>query len=86
MKIMRHTRARSRSPLIGKPKNACDLVLRWDSIREDNPNHGNLDKILFGPFKVIKVMDNNTFILQNLDDTEIFGGTVNGHFLKYYFS
>jgi hypothetical protein len=62
-----------------------DLVLRWDAWRVDKPKHGNFDNIRFGPFKVVKVLDNNTFILQNLDDVEIFGGLVNGCFLKHYF-
>jgi hypothetical protein len=65
---------------------AGDLVLRWDTRREDKPKHGKFDNLWFGPFKVVKVMDNNTFILQNMDDTEIFGGPVNGRFLKHYFS
>jgi hypothetical protein len=63
-----------------------DLILRWDARREDKPKHGKFDNIWFGPFKVVKVMDNNTFILQKLDDIEIFGGPVNRCFLKHYFS
>jgi hypothetical protein len=49
-----------------------DLVLRWDSKREDKPKHGNFNNLWFGSFKVVKVLDNNTFILKNIDDTEIF--------------
>jgi hypothetical protein len=64
---------------------ARDLVLRWDAKREDKPKHGMFDNLWFGHFKVAKVLDNNTFILQNLDDTEIFGGPVDGRFLKHYF-
>jgi hypothetical protein len=68
-------RARSRIPLIRKPKR-----------REDKPKHVNFNNLWFGSFKVVKILDNNTFILQNIDDTEIFGGPVNGRFLKHYFS
>jgi hypothetical protein len=62
------------------------MVLRWDARRDEKPKHGKFDNLWFGPFKVVKVMDNNTFVFHNLDDTEIFGGPVNGHFLKHYFS
>ena len=40
----------------------------------------------FGPFKIAKILNKNTFVLQNLDDSEIFGGPVNGCFLKNYFT
>jgi hypothetical protein len=61
------------------------LVLRWDARREENPKHGKLDNLWFGPFKVVEVLENNTFVLHNLDDTDIFGGPINGRFLKHYF-
>ena len=60
--------------------------MRWDTIREEKSKNGKLDNLYFGHFKVVKVLDNNTFILHNLDDTEIFGGPVNGRFLKHYFA
>jgi hypothetical protein len=63
-----------------------DLVLRWDSIREEKYKHGKFDNLWFGPFKVVEVLKNNTFVLHNLYDTEIFRGPVNGCFLKHYFS
>jgi hypothetical protein len=62
-----------------------DLVLRWDARRDDKSKHGKFDNLWFGPFKVVEVLNNNTFILHNLDDTKIFGGPVNGRFLKHYF-
>jgi hypothetical protein len=65
--------------------NEGDLVLRWDSMREDKSKHGKFDNVWYGPFKIAKVMDNNTFLLHNLDDTETFGGPMNGRFLKHYF-
>jgi hypothetical protein len=61
-------------------------VLRWDARRDEKTKHGKLNKIWFGPFQVVEVLDNNTFIFHNLDDTNIFGGLVNGCFLKHYFS
>jgi hypothetical protein len=65
--------------------NEGDLVLRWDARREDKEKHGKFDNLWYGPFKIAKVMYNNTFLLHNLDDTENFGGPVNGRFLKHYF-
>ena len=61
---------------------AGDLVLRWDARREDKFKHGKFDILWFGPFKIAKVLNNNTFLLYNLDDSEILGGPVNGWFLK----
>jgi hypothetical protein len=60
-----------------------DLVLKWDSRREDH--HGKFDSLWLGPFRVEKVLDNNTFLLQNLEGEEVFGGPVNGRFLKKLF-
>jgi hypothetical protein len=33
---------------------------------------------------VEKVLDNNTFLLQNLEGEEVFGGPVNGHVNTYF--
>jgi hypothetical protein len=38
------------------------------------------------PFKISEVFSNNTYKLQNLEDAEVFGGPVNGHFLKKFFA
>jgi hypothetical protein len=62
------------------------MVLRWDARRDQKPNHGKFDNLWFCHFKLVKVLDNNTFVLHNIDDTKIFGGLVNGHFLKHYFA
>jgi hypothetical protein len=62
-----------------------DLVLRWDAKRDDKSKKDKFDNLWFGPFKVVEVMKNNKLILHNLDDTNIFGGPVNGNFLKHYF-
>jgi len=59
------------------------MGLRWDARREDKPKQGRFDNIWFGPLKVDKVLDRNTFILQKMDDTKIFGSLVNGCFLKH---
>jgi hypothetical protein len=65
--------------------NEEDLLLRWDARREDKSKHGKFDNLWYGPFKITKVMNNNTFLLHNLDNIEIFGGSMNGRFLKHYF-
>jgi hypothetical protein len=62
------------------------MVLRLDSRREEKSKHGKFDNLWFGPFKTVEVLKNNTFVLHNLDDTEIFGGLVNGCFLNHYFA
>jgi hypothetical protein len=60
-------------------------VLRWDSRREEKYKHGKFDHLWYGTLIIAKVMNNNAFLLHNLDDSEILGGPVNGWFLKYYF-
>ena len=61
-------------------------MLRWDVRREDKPKHGKFDSLWFGPFKIVVNLRNNTFILKNLDDEQVDGGPVNGHFLKPFFT
>ena len=60
-----------------------DLVLRWDAQKDEKGKHGKFDNLWIGPFIVIKIMVNNTFVLQNLSGEEI-AGPVNGRFLKYF--
>jgi hypothetical protein len=62
-----------------------DLVLKWDAYRQDKGKHGKFDTLWTGPFIITQVLQNNTFLLQNLEGNEVFGGPVNGHFLKIYF-
>jgi hypothetical protein len=60
-------------------------VLRCDARREDESKYGKFENLWYGPFRIAKVMNNNTFLLHNLDYSEILGGLVNGRFLKHYF-
>ena len=62
-----------------------DLVLRWDARREDHGKHGKFENLWFGPFKIAEVLENNTFMLKDLDDDQLTGGLVNGNFLKRFF-
>ena len=54
-----------------------DLVLRWDVRREEKGKHGKFDPLWYGPFKIVEVRTNNTFILENLD-VELIQLPVNG--------
>ena len=60
-----------------------DLVLRWDARKDEKGKHGKFNNLWIGPFTVIKILGNNTFVLQNLNGEEI-AGLVNGRFLKYF--
>ena len=62
-----------------------DLVLCWDVRREDHGNHGNFDNLWFGMFRIDEVLENNTFLLKHLDDDQLIGSPVNGHFIKKFF-
>ena len=63
-----------------------NLVLKWDAPRKDKCKQGKFEALWIGPFKISEVFSNNTFKLQNMEIEEVFGGLVNGHFLKKYFA
>ena len=63
-----------------------DLVLKWDAPKQDKGKHGKFEALWIGPFNISKVFSNNTYKLQNLEDSEFFGGPINVKFLKKYFS
>ena len=48
-----------------------DLVLRWDARKDEKGKHGKFDNLWIGPFSIMKILGNNTFVLQNLRDEEI---------------
>ena len=62
-----------------------DMVLRWDARKEQKGKHGKFDNLWFGPFIVSKILENNNFVLQNLDGKEL-SNPVNGCFLKHFYS
>ena len=62
-----------------------DMVLRWGAHRDEKGKHGKFDNLWFGPFKIVKIQRNNTFLLQNLEGEEI-PGLVNGRFLKQFYT
>lgn len=57
-------------------------MLKWDAQHQDPSKHSKFDALWFGPFKISNVLQNNTFELQHLDGTELYGGTFDGCFLK----
>jgi hypothetical protein len=63
-----------------------DLVLKWDAPKQDKGKHGKFEALWIDPFKISEVFSNNTYKLQDLEDTEVFGSPVNGHFLKKFFT
>lgn len=60
-----------------------DLVLRWDSRREDKAKHGKFDNLWFGPLAIAEVKGNKTFVIQNIEGLYS-NYLVNGRFLKHY--
>jgi hypothetical protein len=79
-KIMQSFDKKSR----GEDFHMGDLVLKWDAPRQDKGKHGKFEALWIGPFKIYETLTNNTCRLQNLEGDEFFGGTVNGHFLKFF--
>ena len=63
-----------------------DLVLKWDARYEDKGKHGKFDNLWKGPYIVSTHLGNNSFFLADLQDQTVEIGSVNGRFLKHYFS
>ena len=61
-----------------------DMVLIWDIRRAEKGKHAKFDPLWFGPFKIMELKGNNTFILENLQGDPL-DAPVNGQFLKPYF-
>jgi hypothetical protein len=61
-----------------------DLVLKLDAPKQDKGKHGKFEALQIGPFKVFEVFPNNTYRLQILEGAGVFGGPVNGNFLKKF--
>jgi hypothetical protein len=62
-----------------------NLVLKWDAYRLDKGKDGKFDTLWTSPLIISQVLQNNNFLLQNMEGNEVFGGPVNGRFLKTYF-
>jgi hypothetical protein len=62
-----------------------ELVLKWDTPKKDRGKHKKFEALWIGPFKISEIYPNNTYRLQNLEGDQVFGGPVNGHFLKKFF-
>jgi hypothetical protein len=62
-----------------------DLVLKWDAPKKDRGKHNKFEALWIRPFKISEIYPNNTYRLQNLEGDQVFGGPVNGHFLKKFF-
>ena len=60
-------------------------MLKWDAPKQYKGKHGKFKALWIGPFKISEVFLNNTYELQNMEDSEVLGGPVNGHFLKKVF-
>ena len=63
-----------------------DLVLKWDAQHQDPGKHSKFDALWLGPFRISNILQKNTFELQHLDGTELFGGPFNGCFSKNSFT
>ena len=57
-----------------------DMVLRWDAKKEKKGKHGKFDNLWFGPFLVSKILENNTFVLQSMDDSSSISTFFEGNF------
>jgi hypothetical protein len=77
MKALFDLKAKDREFLPG------DLVLRWDTRREEALKHGKFDHLWYGPFRVSAPEGKNSFLLENIDG-EFLSAPVNERYLKHY--
>jgi hypothetical protein len=63
-----------------------NLVFKCDAPKQDKGKHGKFQALWIGPFKISEIFSNNTYKLRDLEDAEVFGSPVNGHFLKKFFT
>jgi hypothetical protein len=62
-----------------------DLVLKWDAPKKHKGNNNKFEALWIRPFKISKIYPNNTYRLLNLEGDQVFGGPINGDFLKKFF-
>ena len=62
-----------------------DMVLRWDVRKEKKCKQGKFDNLWLGPFIILNILENKTFMLQTMEGEE-FPNPVNGPFLKHFYS
>ena len=58
-------------------------MLKWDPRREDKGKHGKFDFLWKCPYIIYGYRGNNSFLIKNLDGTELQEGPVNGRMLKH---
>jgi hypothetical protein len=58
-------------------------VLFWDVAHDENGNHSKFQKLWLGPYKIIYVIGNNSYLLKDMEDN-FFSFTTNGSHLKHY--
>ena len=61
-----------------------NMLLIWDAQRDQKGQHSKFDNLWLGPFKISKILVNNTFVLKNLEGEELLT-PVNGRFLKSFY-
>ena len=62
-----------------------NIVLKWDSRREEKGKHGKFENLWKGPYIVQAEAGHNAFFLKELNGEDLYGGPVNGGMLKHYF-
>ena len=62
-----------------------NIVLKWDSRREEKGKHGKFENLWKGPYIIHSIRGHNAFFLEELNGEEVFLGPVNGRMLKHYF-
>ena len=61
-----------------------NLVLKWDARHEYKGKDSNFDHLWKGPYQIVEVQENNTYVLHKASGDFLIVGLVNSHFLKHY--
>ena len=59
-------------------------MLKWDARNEEKVNHGKLENLWKGPFKIAAYRGLNAFLLKEMNGEDCLGGPVNRRLLKQY--
>ena len=62
-----------------------NVVLKWDSRREEKGKHGKFENLWKGPYVIHAERGHNAFFLKELNGEDLYGGHPYGRMLKHYF-
>ena len=60
------------------------VVLLWDAPHEDKEKHGKFDHLWKGPYKIVYLRGNNSYVLEEMEGGLVSRAPVNRRLLKHF--